>query len=360
MRQILFTGFPGFLGSYLLPRVLARDPGSVVTCLVQPHHAAEAERRVADMVAADADLDGRLRLVPGDIARPGLGAAPGDLPGDLREIYHLAAVYDLSVDPALAHRVNVGGVEHVLRVAHDAPSFERLHHVSTCYVSGDHSGVIRETDLDTGQAFHNHYEETKFLGERLVQEAMQGGLPATVYRPAITVGDSRTGETLKYDGPYFVFQWILRQGTTAVLPMVGDGRSRVNLVPSDFAIAALDHLSASPATGGGVFHLADPAPLTVAGIIEELERVTGKRIVKARLPSRLARVAIERFPGVGRMLRIPSAMLPYFEHPGHYDTALTTAALAGSGIACPPLPDYLGRLIAYMEGHPRVRSSAMT
>jgi nucleoside-diphosphate-sugar epimerase len=354
MRNVLITGFPGFLGSFLIDRILARDGGSTVVCLVQPLHMSEALRRVEAIDGSE-----RIRLVGGDITRPGLGAAPGDLPGDLHEIYHLAAVYDLSVEPGLAHRVNVDGVRHVLEVAAASTVLERLHHVSTCYVSGDHAGVFRETDLDVGQGFHNHYEETKFLGERLVHDAMAGGLPATVYRPAITVGDSTTGATLKYDGPYYVFRWVLRRGTTVVLPVVGDGRSRVNLVPSDFVIGALDHLSASLDTAGRVFHLADPAPLTVNGIIEEVGRVLRKRIVKVRLTPGIARFAIERIPGVDRVLGIPAALLPYFDHPAHYDTAGTSAALEGSGVACPPLPTYLPRLLEYLEAHPGVRSVAM-
>src|SRR6185295_13240080 len=101
-------------------------------------------------------------------------------------------------------RVNVDGTRHVLDFAAAQPSLERLHYVSTCYVSGRYQGVFAESDLEKGQTFNNYYEETKYLAEVEVQRRMREGLPATIYRPSVVVGDSTSGATQKYDGPYFV------------------------------------------------------------------------------------------------------------------------------------------------------------
>src|SRR5207247_6389267 len=129
------------------------------------------------------------------------------------------AIYDLSVSRDAGMRVNVDGTRHVLDFAERCPSLQRFHYVSTCYVSGRHHGVFGEDDLDVGQRFNNFYEETKFLAE--VEVRRRSGLPVTIYRPSVVVGDSRTGETQKFDGPYFVIQWILRQPRVAFLPVVG-------------------------------------------------------------------------------------------------------------------------------------------
>ena len=160
---------------------------------------------------------------------------------DVTEVWHLAAVYDLAVGEEIARRVNVVGTDRVLELCRGLPDLERLHHVSTCYVSGRHDGVFREDDLDSGQAFRNHYESTKHEAELLVRRAMAAGLPATIYRPGIVVGDSRTGETQKYDGPYFLATFLRRQPPVAVVPSVADpDRVRFCLVPRDFVIDAMD------------------------------------------------------------------------------------------------------------------------
>ena len=94
-----------------------------------------------------------------------------------------------AVSRELGMRVNVEGTRHVLEFLASCASFRRLHYVSTAYVSGDATGVFRETDLEVGQGFKNYYEETKYLAEVL---AVKSGLSVTTYRPAIVMGDSRT------------------------------------------------------------------------------------------------------------------------------------------------------------------------
>ena len=113
----------------------------------------------------------------------------------------LAAVYDLTVPEAVAQRVNVDGTARIIDFCWSREHLHRLQYVSTSYVSGNYDGEFTEDGLDEGQGFLNHYESTKYAAELLVREAMEAGLPATIYRPGIVVGDSRTGETQKYDGP---------------------------------------------------------------------------------------------------------------------------------------------------------------
>jgi thioester reductase-like protein len=358
---ILFTGFPGFLGSELLPRILSRSPGRRAVCVVQSRFAALARHRARELELGRPELAGRIQLVEGDVAEPGLGLPDAaGLAREVVEIHHLAAVYDLAVSKALGERVNVEGTRQVLALAATAPRLEALHYVSTCYVSGRHPGIFREADLDEGQSFNNHYEETKFRAELLVRQAMEGGLPATVYRPSVVVGDSATGATQKYDGPYYVIRWILKQPAIALLPVVGDPAAvRLNVVPRDFVVKALDRLAADPASRGRTFHLADPDPLTIDEIIRGIEAASGRRVVRIPLPVEWAKAAIDHLPFVHRLMQIPSAAVDYFVHPTTYATEATSAQLRGSGIELPRLRDYLPRLVEYVRANPDVPSAAM-
>ncbi|HEX9501383.1 MAG TPA: SDR family oxidoreductase [Thermoanaerobaculia bacterium] len=337
MGLLFFTGYPGFLGSALLPRVLARDSEAIAICLVQPKFAALARQRARE-------LGDRVRFLEGDITSPIAFS-----PNDVAEIYHLAAIYDLSVSRELGMRVNVEGTRRVLDFAERCPSLRRLHYISTCYVSGRHDGVFREDDLGVGQSFNNFYEETKFLAEVEVRKRTQ--LPTTIYRPSVIVGDSRTGATQKYDGPYYVLQWILRQSRIAILPVVGrTGKYRFNVVPRDFIIDAIDFLAAHGRAK--CYQLADPDPLTVDEIIKTFASATGRKIVRIPLPMAIAKLGAP-------LLRIPRGAVNYFTQPTTYDTTNAQRDLAGSAIAVPRFSDYAPRLVEFVRAHPEVGAAGM-
>ena len=266
------------MGTELLPRILARSPERRAACLVQSKFAGLARQRAQELESADPKLQGRIEILEGDIRAAGTWPEP-EAPGSwisVVEIYHLAAIYDLSVGRATAMRVNVEGTRNMLDFACECPALERFQYVSTCYVSGTHAGPFSEDDLDRGQRFHNFYEETKFLAEVEVQKRMREGLPVSIYRPAVVVGDSRTGMTQKYDGPYSIIRFLLRQPRIAVLPTVGNpSQAEVNVVPRDFVVEAITFLSGMPGSKNRVYHLADPKPLTVEQMTRELARATG-------------------------------------------------------------------------------------
>lgn len=354
MPTIFFTGFPGFLGSELLPRVVLRTDHDAL-CLVQPKFRALAEERIRQLVALHPALAHRVHLIDGDLTEA-LDHVPVD---EVREIYHLAAVYDLAVPRALGMRVNVTGTRRVLDLAERAGGLERLHYVSTCYVSGRHAGTFTEDDLEKGQTFNNFYEETKYLAELEVRNRMTL-IPATVYRPSVVVGDSLSGATQKFDGPYFVMQWLLRQPRLAVLPVVGrPSRYRFNCVPRDFIMEALTHLSGLKTNAGVTYALADPAPLTVDETIDTMAAATGRRVLRVPMTKAVAKGALRYVPGLYRLMRIPPAAVDYFVHPTSYDTRNATRDLAPAGITVPPLRAYAPRLVAFARAHPEIGSAAM-
>lgn len=364
MATIFLTGFPGFLGSELVKRLLARyDADFTITCLIQAKFRDQAMQRVAEIENSQPDYSGRIVLLDGDITHADLGLSAErkrQLQAASVEIFHLAAVYALGVSRELAMRVNVDGTRHMLRFAAQCPNLRRFHYVSTCYVSGRHSGIFTEQDLRNGQAFNNYYEETKYWAELEVQQAMKKGLPVTIYRPSIVVGDSQTGETQKYDGPYYAFQWLLRQGKTAVLPDFGNAdQYEVNVVPRDFVVNAIDFLSAQESSLGQVYHLSDPQPLTVKESVDAVAEAMGKRIIAVPLPGGLVKGSLRYVPGLYQFVRMEPAMVDYFTQPTRYTCANTLRDLEGSGIFCPPFAAYIGTLIEFMRQNPHISADAM-
>ncbi len=319
-----------------------------------------ASGRLARIAEGRAGFRERADIVLGDITESGLGLAGGEarrVQAELTGCFHLAAVYDLAVRRDVAVKVNVEGTRHVLELLRGAPRFERLDYVSTAYVSGAATGVFRETDLDVGQAFKNHYEETKFLAE---VEVRKSGVPSTVYRPGIVVGDSRTGETAKFDGPYFALTAMGRLPSPGVFIRIGSGRETVNLVPSDFVIEALARLSTVPSTLGRVFHLTDPNPVSTLEIETLFAQALGKRFVYLPVPLSVARLLFAPAP-VQRFFGMPVQALAYFDHPCRYDCSQATEALAALGIRVPRFQDYVGRLVDfYKKKRGEVRTAAMT
>src|SRR5205085_9496429 len=149
--------------------------------------------------------------------------------------FHLAAIYDLAVQQDLAMRVNVEGTRHVNEFARTVSNLRRYHYVSTCYVAGQRTGVIREDELRHDAGFRNHYEETKYLAE-LEVEQLKGELPVTIHRPAVVCGDSRTGETAKYDGIYYLINYLLMWPGALSLANIGNAEVRLNVVHVDFVV----------------------------------------------------------------------------------------------------------------------------
>lgn len=363
MKSVFLTGFPGFLGSELVRRLLVRyDKNVPIHLLIQAKYREDAELQVQALEETDPDNAGRLILYEGDITRPDLGLGEGEafLTDQVTEIYHLAAVYDLSVPRDFAIQVNVQGTSNLLDFAERCGSkLERVHYASTCYVSGHYPGVFWEEDLDKGQYFNNYYEETKFLAERLVRRRMQNGLPVTIYRPSIVTGDSRTGETQKYDGIYYILQWLMRQPQVALLTVMGDPmRYEVNIVPRDFVVDAISCLSAKEESLGKTYHLSDPNPPLVDKAIEILGAAVNRKIVRVPVSKRLAKGVLKIAP-IRDLIGIDPALVDYFTHPTHYVCENTLDDLKSTGIECPPLESYIGNLLAYMKEHPDIPSQAM-
>jgi thioester reductase-like protein len=344
----LITGFPAFTARRMTRKVLEADRGARVFLLVRSKFRVEAEEFLASLDVGD--VRSRVTVLEGDVVDMDLGLAGGEyraLADELTAIHHMAAVYFPGVKRDVAERANIDGTRAILELAQDCARLRRLAYWSTAQVSGTRIGVVLEEELDEGQGFRNVYEETKFRAERLVQEASRR-LPITVLRPGVIVGDSRTGEIDKFDGPYYLTVLIVASPLDVHLPLPGRGSAPLHLVPIDFVIDAAWALARDPRAVGKTFHLTDPAPFSARSVYELIARRADRKPPRGTIPTALAR-AVLKAPGLERLARAPLAFLESFNHMVVYNCRNTLALLEDTGVRCPPFDGYVDNLVKYVR-----------
>lgn len=352
-RSIFVTGFPGFIAGRLVERLAG--PETEFFLLVQPKFVEPAitlATTIADATGAALD---NFAIVEGDISLPSLGIANDDLEEiaeKATDVFHLAAVYDLEVERDVALKVNVTGTENVGEFCRKLPGLRRYNYISTCYVAGKRTGRIPETELEHNAGFRNHYEESKYLAEMSV-EALKDELPITIYRPSVVVGDSRTGETAKYDGIYSLVHYLLMSPRILRTINVGNNDVRLNLVPVDFVVDGIAALSADPSAEGKTAALADPEPLTTAELFDTLaESLTGKRSILMPPPGLVEWSLM--LPFSPALTGLPHSGVPYFFLSQTYDTSVAVPLLAAHEIVCPGFGEYARSMVDFVREHPKL------
>jgi len=355
------TGATGFIGRHLLERLLERK--GTIHCLVRKESLGKFQELREQLGVGEE----RLVAVVGDLAKPKLGVTPAQqrqLAGKVKHFFHLAALYDLAADAESQIAANVEGTRHALELS-DALKAGCFHHVSSIAAAGLYSGVFREDMFDEAEELDHPYFRTKHDSEGLVRK--EYARPYRIYRPGIVIGDSRTGEIDKIDGPYYFFRLIkkMRQTLPPWMPTIGLEGGRINLVPVDWVAAALDHIAHKPALDGHTFHLTDPAPRRIGEVLNLFARAGHAPQMTMRLDARMfgfipagVRGAIANLPPVKRVvgvllrdLGIPPAVMKFISYPTRFDSRETERALKGSKIRLPKLDDYAWRLWDYWERH---------
>ncbi|CAN7349823.1 SDR family oxidoreductase [Acidovorax sp. Leaf73] len=358
--QYFVTGATGFIGKRLVKKLLERK-GAVVHFLIRK----ESADKVADLRSFWGVGPTRAIPVFGDLTAKKLGVAAEDvkkLKGQIDHFYHLAAVYDLGADEETQVAVNIEGTRNTVDLA-KAIDAGHFHHVSSIAAAGLYEGVFREDMFEEAEGLDHPYFQTKHESEKIVRQDCK--VPWTVYRPAMVVGDSQTGEMDKIDGPYYFFKLIqrLRQLLPPWMPTVGLEGGRVNIVPVDFVVNALNVISHQKDIGKKCYHLVDPVGYRVGDVLDIFSRAAHaprmnlfvnaallgfipksvKKSLMALAPVRRVRNAVMKDLG------LPEDMLTFVNYPTRFDCRETLAALKGSGVTCPNLKDYAWRLWDYWE-----------
>lgn len=340
--QYMMTGYPGFIAGRLFRALAERDPAASFVFLVHPSQLEKARELTK--------REERVRLLVGDITQEDLGLSVEELPilrESITHFFHLAAIYDLAVPKDLAYTVNVTGTEQVNRFVGTLNHLKRYIYFSTAYVSGDRTGIVKEDELDCGQGFKNHYEATKFEAEKRVAALQE--VPYTIIRPGVVVGDSQTGETVKFDGPYFVMRFLDGMRNLPV-PYVGKGDNPFNIVPVDYILKVTVYLAHAEKATHRTFHLTDPSPYTAREvyrmICEELRGKTPSYTIPGKMADGLMSI-----PLVRKFFNVEKESISYMSEQSEYDCSQAVSVLAEGGIHCPDLSSYLPNLIRYYKEH---------
>jgi NAD(P)-dependent dehydrogenase (short-subunit alcohol dehydrogenase family) len=356
----LVTGATGFIGRHLIQRLLERDGDIYV--LVRSSSMVKLDRLREGWGAA---ASSRIHPLPGDLESPNLGLddeAATQLKGKVEHCFHLAAMYDMTAPEERNRVANVEGTRHAVQLANTVEA-GRFHHVSSIAVAGLYKGLFREDMFDEGQRLDHPYHRTKFEAEKIARDHTR--MPWRVYRPAIVVGNSETGEMDKIDGPYYFFTAIklARHYLPGWFPLVGPEFGYTNIVPVDYVAAAMDHIAHSPGLDGQAFHLCNPKPQRSGDVMNAFADAAHAPKMSMRIDSRLLRalpkgtfsmlMQLPAAKGVRRAILadfgIPEEVLGYIGLTAEFDTRDTERALEGSGISVPPLDTYAAKLWDYWE-----------
>jgi NAD(P)-dependent dehydrogenase (short-subunit alcohol dehydrogenase family) len=355
------TGATGFIGRFLVDKLLARD--GTVYVLVRKGSVKKLEQLRARWGADEK----RVVAVVGDLGKPKLGLSAAEiakLKGKVKHFFHLAAIYDLAADAASQGEANIDGTRHAVELS-DAIGAGAFHHVSSIAAAGLYDGVFREDMFEEAEELDHPYFRTKHESEGIVRKECKA--PFRIYRPGIVVGHSQTGEIDKIDGPYYFFKLIqkMRNALPPWMPTVGIEGGRINIVPVDFVVDAMDHIAHKKGLDGGCFHLTDPEPRRIGEILNLFAKAAHAPQMTMRLNAKMfsfiPSFVVDSVMSLAPMRRIqkqllsdlgiPKDMFSFVNYPTRFDTREAEKALKGSGIRVPRLEDYAWRLWDYWERH---------
>ena len=362
--HFFITGGTGLVGTNLIPRLLRKFPGSTITLLVRGEDETDARERVRNIACTlqeefrIPDPSDRIEGILGDVGLDHCGLTPAQLEritSRTTHIIHGAATirFDHPIDEARA--INCGGTRRLLAIAtlcQERGKLERFVYIGSSSVSGQRAGSITENELEMGQKFFNTYEQSKNESERIVRDYFDR-VPATVFRPSIIIGDSKTGHTTSFNVIYIPLR-LLQKGMLTYLPGTPD--TLMDLVPIDWVDDAMVSIMRRPDSAGGVYHIT-AGPKRAA----PLQEVVGRAIAyfdehtPLKHPRTIEYVARKEFDRRrsemgGREEALMSqldTLLPYVSVNRLFDSRNTDRLLAGSGIEFPFFKNYADKIFEY-------------
>ncbi|RLQ20775.1 NAD-dependent epimerase/dehydratase family protein [Seongchinamella sediminis] len=368
-RIVLITGATGAVGSAVVP-VFLEDPATTVYLLMRADSEAHLQQRLRDLLAfwqpemkVDEALLARIRPLRGDVSEPRLGLTSDEyetLAGELTHIVHSAANVKMNMSSEEARKISVDSAREIAALAEACQAngqFCKLEYISTIGVAGRLRGLVPERPLSEPREFHNTYESSKAEAEAFILGRMEAGLPATVHRPSMVVGDSRTGKIIHFQVFYHLCTFLSGRHTHGVLPNL-EG-SCLDIVPCDYVARAIVGSSGQLDLVGEILHLCSGPEHAIS--LTDLQARVAKTFSENGTAPRTVTVPAAMFKllvsGLGlvagikgaRSLGALSILLDYLEESRvqFFDSTQTRALLARQGITLPPAETYVQGVLRY-------------
>jgi NAD(P)-dependent dehydrogenase (short-subunit alcohol dehydrogenase family) len=354
------TGGTGFLGRNFIELLCRREGDIHVLVRAGSTHKFDA------LKARLGECGNRLKPVTGNLLEPLLGldeATIASLKGTITHFCHFAAIYDIGASEEDQSATNLEGTRNAVKLAEalEAGSFE---HVSSIAAGGLYRGTFREDMFEEAEHLAHPYFSTKHDSEGIVRKECD--IPWRVYRPAMVVGNSQTGEIDKIDGAYYFFKSLqkIRRLLPPWFPLVGIEGGKFNIVPVDYVVAAMDHIAHQPHDADiNCFHLTDPEHYSMGEVLNIFADAGHAPRFSMRLDTRMfgfipsaVRTTLTSLPPIKRIINtllddmgLPDSVTMFMNYPTRYDNRDTERALRGSGIECPRLANYAPVIWDYWE-----------
>lgn len=351
MHCFLVTGASGVVGGALVP-VLLQQPATRVLVLLRPRGEQTVAARLEQLKnfwrnhypgLPPSALDQRLTALTGDISAPGLGLSSEDTAEVIAHCTHLvhcAASVRLNQPLPAARAAAVAPTAAVIALARRCTRLCKVEFVSTVGVGGRWGAALPERWLHETRVFHNTYEQAKAEAEALIEAAIAQGLPASVHRPSMVVGDSRTGVTPHFQIFQFLCEFLSGRQTCGLTPQLG--QAQLDIVPNDYVAAAIAAVALTPDSVGQIFHLCAGPQHALA--LKALQRTVRTRF---RREGRL---------GAWPLLRLPSS---WFLRLMRWLAPLLPPARRRALDTLPVYLDYLGSRQVFENGHSQARLQAL-
>ena len=345
----LLTGLPtSFLAQKLLAQLLAMQPTALVRCLIADAMLERAEQIIQRLPLAD---QLRVEVVKGDVSSMDFGMAGKrfvELAEQIDVIHHCVCANYGGVGREAERRVYVNSTGEVLELALAGKGrLKRLVHWGSALLSQPNNGWVSETEWNKPPVFRSRSDEMRFRAEVLIRDAMNR-VPITVLRPTIIVGDSKTSEIDRMEGPYALFQALLSAPPELRMPVPGRGDQPCPFVPLDYVLEAGLAIAEDGRSAGRTFHLTDERPLSVARVFELIAEASDKPAVPPSLGRNIAALLLNA-PAFDRINQVPRPFLDMLASNVSYDARNARELLAGSGIECPSVSTYLKSLLARVK-----------
>lgn len=376
MKTYFITGATGVVGNEIAIQIFAQG-NSRLRLLVRAETDKWAEKRVSELIEywkLDPQVaTRRIEVIRGDTTLPRFGLSEQryfEIAETTTNIVHGAALVRMNLPLTDARSSAVGATQHILafaRACQTRGKLEKADFLSTVGVVGRSDGILMEDWITAPRQFHNTYEQAKAEAEVLVASACEAGLPITVHRPSMVIGNSNTGRIIRFQIFYHLVEFLSGRRTRGLYPSFGE--TRLDLVPVDLVAQAVCWSSRTDATIGRVLHLCSgpqhAMPLgRLKKLVREKLRALGEPTPRAiTVPGSILRAAL---PMVRIMLpahqkRALDTLPVFLEYLlGHqaFNNAATVKLLENEGIRVPAPDDYIGTVLDYYFANRAARVKA--